>query len=309
MARLPTVGGDNNSWGTVLSDYLQQALNSDGTLMTSATNAYTGSANTNLASASKPGLVQLAGDLAGTAASPTLASVITAGSVGSSAAIPVLTYDAKGRITATGTATPAQAGAATQGTIQLAGDLTGSATAPALASVVTAGSVGAVNTIPVITYDAKGRITATSTTSQPQMALNANFTTSSATQTATNLTFSIAANESWYVEYTGTAGCSGIGGLRYQINTPAGATIEGWVMGTTTTATAFTNVRITAINTPVAATCHNAAAAIGPDRIWFRINNSGTAGSVTLAAASITATQTSTIYAGSSLRALKVTLV
>ena len=104
MSRLPTPGSDANNWGTLLNDYLQQSLASDGTLVTTATNAYTGVANTNLASGSKPGLVQLAGDLTGTASSPALASVISAGSVGSGSAIPVLTYDAKGRITAVSTA-------------------------------------------------------------------------------------------------------------------------------------------------------------------------------------------------------------
>lgn len=69
-ARLPNIGGDANAWGTVLNDYLQQALASDGTLVTGATNSYTGTANTNLASGSKPGLVQLAGDVGNTAASP-----------------------------------------------------------------------------------------------------------------------------------------------------------------------------------------------------------------------------------------------
>jgi len=62
-ARLPTPGSDNNNWGTVLNDFLQQALASDGTLVTTATNAYTGTTNTNLANSTRPGLVQLAGDL------------------------------------------------------------------------------------------------------------------------------------------------------------------------------------------------------------------------------------------------------
>lgn len=31
MARLPSVGGDNGNWGTVLNDYLQEEHNSDGT--------------------------------------------------------------------------------------------------------------------------------------------------------------------------------------------------------------------------------------------------------------------------------------
>jgi len=100
MARLPTVGGDNNDWGTVLNDYLQQTLGPTGQLVTSApNNSYTGLTNTNLATSSQPGLVQLAGDLAGTSTSPALASIITAGSVGSSTSIPIITYDAKGRIT------------------------------------------------------------------------------------------------------------------------------------------------------------------------------------------------------------------
>jgi len=63
MSRLPTPGGDNDSWGTVLNDYLQQALASDGTLLTTPTNSYTGTTNTNLANSSRPGLVQLTGDL------------------------------------------------------------------------------------------------------------------------------------------------------------------------------------------------------------------------------------------------------
>ena len=71
-SRLPTTGGDANNWGTLLNDYLQQALASDGKLVTSGTNSYTGLANTNLASGSTPGLVQLAGDLGNTAASPTV---------------------------------------------------------------------------------------------------------------------------------------------------------------------------------------------------------------------------------------------
>ena len=32
MSRLPTIGGDNNEWGSVLNDYLSISLNTDGTL-------------------------------------------------------------------------------------------------------------------------------------------------------------------------------------------------------------------------------------------------------------------------------------
>ena len=72
MSRLPTPGGDNDDWGTVLNDYLQQTLTSSGTLVTGATNSYTSAPNTNLASGSTPGLVQLAGDLSTPVTSPTV---------------------------------------------------------------------------------------------------------------------------------------------------------------------------------------------------------------------------------------------
>ena len=72
MTNLPTVGGDANNWGTILNDYLQQALASDGTLVTGGTNTWTSQPNTNLASTSQPGLVELAGDLSNTATSPTV---------------------------------------------------------------------------------------------------------------------------------------------------------------------------------------------------------------------------------------------
>ena len=37
MARLPTVGGDNGNWGTVLNEFLQVELNTDGTLKATGT--------------------------------------------------------------------------------------------------------------------------------------------------------------------------------------------------------------------------------------------------------------------------------
>lgn len=36
MARLPTVGADNDNWGNVLNEYLSVSLNSDGTLKESS---------------------------------------------------------------------------------------------------------------------------------------------------------------------------------------------------------------------------------------------------------------------------------
>ncbi len=102
MARLPQPGGDSGNWGTILNDYLAQSLKSDGTIKdnavtssalapnsVTATNIPNGTVTEPLlssavqtklnnpsgvpdASPTTKGIVQLAGDLAGTAASPTV---------------------------------------------------------------------------------------------------------------------------------------------------------------------------------------------------------------------------------------------
>ena len=104
---VPVVGGDDGSWGTILNQFLAYALDvTNGQLLTGTSNQnYTSfpslypnanwGTNPNYATIGTPGLVQLAGDLTGTAASPALASVATAGTT----AIANITIDAKGRVT------------------------------------------------------------------------------------------------------------------------------------------------------------------------------------------------------------------
>lgn len=104
MARLPTPGSDNGTWGDVLNDFLAQAHNTDGSLKdagvvadkaTTASPTFTGTvtvptpinptdattkayvdsaaaAGTPDATSSTKGKLQLTGDLGGTAASPTV---------------------------------------------------------------------------------------------------------------------------------------------------------------------------------------------------------------------------------------------
>jgi hypothetical protein len=66
MSRLPVPGEDTGVWGGVLNDYLSVSLSADGTLKSSAVPD---------ASTSAKGKIQLAGDLAGTADSPSVAKV------------------------------------------------------------------------------------------------------------------------------------------------------------------------------------------------------------------------------------------
>jgi len=116
-ARLPVPGSDANSWGVILNDFLQASHASDGSLLSSAvqnalpakiptSNLGTGSATSatflrgdgawtiapgaSNATASTPGLVQLAGDLGGTATSPSvtkLNGIVVNGTPGVGAAL------------------------------------------------------------------------------------------------------------------------------------------------------------------------------------------------------------------------------
>lgn len=100
MGRLPQPGGDDGTWGDILNEYLSVAHNDDGTLKDATISAskletasapssgqsltfngtnlawmtVTGSGSVPDATTTNKGLVQLAGDLSGTAASPTIAA-------------------------------------------------------------------------------------------------------------------------------------------------------------------------------------------------------------------------------------------
>ena len=116
MARLPIPGGDNSTWGQVLNDFLDVSHASDGTLKSSAV--------TNAGAASDSAVVHNTGAeaVAGTktfGASP----VVPTPTLGSQAANKTYVDSVDG-------AGAPDATAATKGIIQLAGDLSGTASSP-----------------------------------------------------------------------------------------------------------------------------------------------------------------------------------
>jgi hypothetical protein len=121
---------------------------------------------TSLGTAANSAIGTAGGDLAGSYPNPTLAAVTTAqAGVGSSTMVPVISVDAKGRVTALSSVAVSTAGT---GITALTGDVT--ATGPGsvpgtLASITTAQiNIGSSTTVPVISVDAKGRVTALSST-------------------------------------------------------------------------------------------------------------------------------------------------
>lgn len=107
------------------------------------------------------------GDLTGSYPVPTLAAITTAQSnVGSANVVPVLSVDAKGRVTSLTTA--AISAGTTTAITSLTGDVTATgpgAVTATLAAITTAQSnVGSSSQIPILSIDEKGRVTALSST-------------------------------------------------------------------------------------------------------------------------------------------------
>jgi hypothetical protein len=102
------------------------------------------------------------GDLTGSYPNPTLATITAStGPIGSSNTVPIITIDAKGRVTSLGTATIT--GISPSG--DAGGDLTGSYPNPTLKEIGTGiGPIGSATTVPIVTTDNKGRITTLSST-------------------------------------------------------------------------------------------------------------------------------------------------
>ncbi len=129
--------------------------------------------------------------------------------------------------------------------------------------------------------------------------LNANATTSAIAATNTNLSFAMAANEIWEVEFQGTAQCSSTGGTKYAISAPTGATVEGWIVSSTSAILTKSEQRLTAINTLSATALHTVATTPGSDVVKFTITNGSTAGNCVLQIASVISGQMTTLFAGS----------
>lgn len=137
-------------------------------------------------------------------------------------------------------------------------------------------------------------------------ALSANATTTIVTNTNSNLSFPVAANEVWVIEFNGTVQCSGVGGSKFQISTPVSATIEGWYQSSGAAITTPVYNRITAINTLTTTATHTVVTTPTPDRIIVRVKNGANAGTLAIGFASVTNGQTTTIFAGSNIVAYKV---
>ena len=136
--------------------------------------------------------------------------------------------------------------------------------------------------------------------------LAVNFTTTVVGATSTLLTFNVLPNEVWIVDAQLTTQCSGTGGMKYAVAAPALSTIEGWVKSSGAAILTLIYQRLVAIATLTATAMHTVATTPGPDTLRFTITAGANGGPVAIQAASVTAGQTTTIFAGSWISARRV---
>ena len=130
-------------------------------------------------------------------------------------------------------------------------------------------------------------------------------TTLTTAANVTNMVFAIPVSENWSFEFNISNGCNNIGGLKWAITVPTGATFRAVAVGMSTVATAATSAIMTVSGTLTIA--FNAAnLATGWTRITGTCANSTNTGNVQLQFASTTSGQTSTVFANSYFKARKI---
>ncbi len=148
MARLPIPGSDAGAWGDILNDFLLVSHTSDGQLESGAV----GDAAPD-ATASSAGMIQLAGDLSGTASTPTVPALADKAPVDDPTFTGTVTLPGdpatdleaatKQYVDDTVTAGAPDATTTNKGLVQLAGDLAGTAAAPTVPALADKAEAGA----------------------------------------------------------------------------------------------------------------------------------------------------------------------
>jgi len=131
-------------------------------------------------------------------------------------------------------------------------------------------------------------------------------TTVIAAASVTGMSFAIPASETWSFEFFLQNGCSGIGGVKFAIVVPTGATFRAVAVGMSTAVTAVTSAVLTVSGTLSGVAFNAVALTTGWTRITGSVVNATTAGTVELRFASTTAAQTSSVYDKSYMTARKI---
>lgn len=151
-------------------------------------------------------------------------------------------------------------------------------------------------------------ITTVAAPDQVRLALGSDFTTTSQTIVTCRLGFTAGPNETWRIHMEGMCEDSAIGGMKFGVIAPTGATVEAMHYSTSTGLTVRTYELLTVINS-LAGAQHTAAATRGDDQIIGVVKTGATGGTIAIGVATVNFASTAKVYAKSSLVADKVTEV
>ena len=114
-----------------------------------------------------------------------------------------------------------------------------------------------------------------------------------------NMAYSIAANDSVYIECDLLVGCSAANGARFAVTIPTGATMKIFFMGTTSATVGQGPLQILTTSGTETTTTHAIASSTQVARFFGVVINSSTAGTINIQARTTNPGNTVTIYSGS----------
>lgn len=135
--------------------------------------------------------------------------------------------------------------------------------------------------------------------------LSADATNTTTTPQATLLAVTLGINQVWRIEFDLGVSCDNVGGIAMSFTAPAGATGRASWTGPLGSATAYSNQSNASFAAATFSTYNSSASPVYV-RVACYVTTVGTGGAFTLQFASITGTQTSKVYAGSTLLAARI---
>jgi hypothetical protein len=141
-----------------------------------------------------------------------------------------------------------------------------------------------------------------------QQTLTANFTTTLATLQPSNLFIYANPGEVWDLVFNGTCGCSTVNGIQLGIVAPTGTTVDGAAYSSSGAINTRTYNVVSTINAGIQ-TVHTVAGGLRDDQLFVRAKIGATGGNLGIGMRAVTAGNTATMAAKSSLIATRVTEV
>lgn len=152
-------------------------------------------------------------------------------------------------------------------------------------------------------YDGRSGVSTDATVVSVRLAAPDATTASNVIANIPSLTVPVQAGETWEIELFCNLTCSGVGGVKFGLDCPAGCTVEGYVFGCGASNIAFNSAAVLAQGTLYGVLSNVAGGVRKMGTLKATVIVGGVGGNITMAWASVTNLQTSTMFAGAHFKA------